>query len=352
MSVAHLGYGAAIVLTAACVVVVIALVTLRVARDRAELRRRELRAPVWRHVMVLATGEADETIDAFERLLTASPAERAAVEDDAFGLVPKLRGSARERLREVLRHWGAAEEAVRLTHSRSSVRRCRGLYRLGVLADASRRDDVLGRLDDRDFAVRRTAVLALGAFPEPVVVEGLLHRAAQEPRLRADFLASVDRIGAPAVAVLRRGLTHSLAATPGGDRRGFLAAEALGLVGAVSAVPALEQALEQASEELAVACIHALGMLGAASSVVALARPLDDPDPEVRRAAAEALGLIGGSWAVPALGNVLLDENVEVARAAANALQQCGPLGRDVLASSSAPVAREVAALAALGAPS
>jgi HEAT repeat protein len=263
--------------------------------------------------------------------------------------VPKLRGTARERLREVLRRWGAADEAVRLSRSRSSVRRCRGLHRLGVLADGSRRDDVLARLDDRDFAVRRSAVLALGAFPEPVVVERLLQRAAREPRLRADFLASVDRIGAPAVAVLRRGLTHSLAATPGGDRRGFLAAEALGLVGAVSTVPVLEQALQRASEELTVACIHALGMLGAASSVVALAGPLEHADPGVRRAAAESLGLIGGPWAVPALGNVLLDENVEVARAAANALHQCGPLGRDVLAASSAPVAREVVALAALG---
>jgi HEAT repeat protein len=351
MNLAHLGYGATIVLTAACVVVAIALVTLRVARDRAELRRRELRAPVWRDVLVLSTGEAEETADAFERLLALAPAERAAVEEDAFALVPKLRGTARERLREVLRHWGAAQDAVRLSRSRSSVRRCRGLYRLGVLADGSRRDDVLARLDDRDFAVRRTAVLALGAFPEPVVVERLLHRAAQEPRLRADFLASVDRIGAPAVAVLRRGLTHSLAATPGGDRRGFLAAEALGLVGAVSAVPVLEQALHQASEELELACIHALGMLGAASSVVALAGPLDHPNPELRRAAARALGLIGGAWAVPALGNVLFDDNVEVARAAANALRQCGPVGRDLLGSSSAPVAREVAALAALGSP-
>ena len=349
MTLAHLGYGAAIVLLAACLVVVVCLVLVRYVADNRERRRLEVRVPVWRDVMMLSTGEPDEVGDAFERLLAARPSERTAVEDDAFGLVPKLRGTARQRLRQVLRTWGAVEEAIRLTRSRSSVRRCRGLYRLGVLAEEVGRDHVLACLDDRDFSVRRTAMLALGAFPEPVVVDALLHRAAREPRLRADFLSSVDRIGAPAVPVLRRGLTQSLAATPGGDRRGFLAAEALGLVGAVTAVSSLEAALEQSSIELKIACIHALGQLGASSSVVALAGPLGHPDPEVRRVAADSLGLIGGSWAVPALATVLHDDNVEVARAAANALHRCGPGGRDVLASSTAPVAREVSALAALG---
>jgi hypothetical protein len=355
MNLAHLGYAAAIILLSACLLVVLALVTVRFGRDRAELRRSTLRTPVWREVMQLTTGEPDEVGDAYERLLAAAPAERAAVEDDAFGLVPKLRGSARERLRQVLWEWGAAEEAARWTRSRSSVRRCRGLYRLGVLAPQSPepdlRDQVIARLDDRDFPVRRIAMLALGSFPEPVVVEHLLSAAALEPRLRADFLSSVDRIGAVAVPVLRRGLTRSLVDTPGGDRRGFLAAEGLGLVGAVPAVPTLEAALGVSTEELTLACIHALGQIGASSSIVALAGPLGHSDPTIRRAAAESLGLIGGPWAVPALTDVLHDDNVEVARAAANALRRCGPSGRDVLASSDAPVAREVLALSALGSP-
>ncbi|GAB3786531.1 HEAT repeat domain-containing protein [Nocardioides ungokensis] len=349
MTLAHLGYVAALVLLTACLVVVGCLVVVRYVADTRERRRVLVRVPVWRDVMMLSTGEPDEVGDAYDRLLSARPSERAAVEDDAFGLVPKLRGTARERLRQVLRTWGAVEEATRLTRSRSSVRRCRGLYRLGVLAERAGRDHVIAGLDDRDFSVRRTAMLALGAFPEPVVVDALLRQASREPRLRADFLSSVDRIGAPAVPVLRRGLTQSLAVTPGGDRRGFLAAEALGLVGAVTAVSSLEAALEQSSIELKLACIHALGQLGASSSVVALAGPLGHADPEVRRAAADSLGLIGGSWAVPALATVLHDDNVEVARAAANALHRCGPSGRDVLSSSTAPVAREVTALAALG---
>jgi HEAT repeat protein len=351
MSVAHFGYLAALVLLIGCLAVVVALVVLRIGKDTAERRHARLRAPVWRDVMILSTGEPDEVEEAFERLLATHARERAVMLTDAFALVPKLRGSARDRLREVLRHWGSVDEAVRSTHSRSRVQRCRGHYRLGVLAEPALRDVVIAGLDDRDFAVRRTAMIALGSFPESAVVDHLLTAAAAEPRLRRDFLASVDRIGSAAVPTLRRALTRSLAEGGGGDRRGFLAAEALGLVGAMAAVPSLEEALAGSSVELKIACMNALGRLGAPSSVIALSGPLGHDEPEVRRVAADALGLVGGTWAIPALVSVLHDDSVEVARAAANALIRCGPRGRAVLEESRAPVAREVLALAAIGEP-
>jgi HEAT repeat protein len=351
MTVAHFAYLAALVLLVGCVAVVAALLGLRVGKDRAERRHARLRAPIWRDVMILSTGEPDEVDEASVRLLKADARERAVMLGDAFALVPKLRGSARDRLRDVLRHWGSLDEAVRSTRSRSRVRRCRGHYRLGVLAEPATRDVVLAGLDDRDFAVRRTAMIALGSFPESVVVDHLLSGAAAEPRLRRDFLASVDRIGSAAVPTLRRALMRSLADGEGGDRRGFLAAEALGLVGAMAAVPTLEEALAGSSVELKIACMHALGQLGAPSSVVALSGPLGNGDPDVRRVAATSLGLVGGTWAVPALLSVLHDENIEVARAAANALVRCGPRGRSVLEESRAPVAREVLALTRIGEP-
>jgi HEAT repeat protein len=351
MSVAHFGYLAALTLLAGCLVVVVALVVLRIGKDRAERRHARLRAPVWRDVMILSTGEPDEVDEAAVRLMAADTRERAVMLSDAFALVPKLRGSARDRLRDVLRHWGSVDEAVRSTRSRSRVRRCRGYYRLGVLAESALRGTVLAGLQDRDFAVRRTAMIALGSFPESVVIDHLLTSGAAEPRLRRDFLASVDRIGSAAVPTLRRALARSLADGQGGDRRGFLAAEALGLVGAVSAVSTLEEALQGSSVELKIACMHALGQLGAQSSVIALTGPLGHSDPDVRRVAATSLGLVGGTWAIPALLTVLHDDSIEVARAAAYALSRCGPRGRDVLEESSAPVAREVLALAAIGEP-
>ncbi len=96
------------------------------------------------------------------------------------------------------------------------------------------------------------------------------------------------------------------------------------------------------------ACINALGSLGSPGSVFALGQALDHEAPEVRRAAARALGMIGAGHAVELLAGALDDTNVEVARAVANAIHRSGRHGRDVLAASSAPVAREVLALAAL----
>jgi HEAT repeat protein len=176
----------------------------------------------------------------------------------------------------------------------------------------------------------------------------LLRRAAVEPRLRYDFFSAMDRMGAVTVPVLRAGLRGSLRKAPGADRTAFLAAGALGVVGAVEAVPELERALEADDPEVRIASIYALGALGASSSVVALSGPLGSASAEVRQAAARALGLVGGEWAVPALTTVLQDGNTEVARAAANALRRCGAAGAEALAGSAAPVAREVVALSAL----
>ena len=89
-----------------------------------------------------------------------------------------------------------------------------------------------------DFSVRRTAMLALGAFPEPVVVDALLRQAAREPRLRATSCRRSTGSARAAVPVLRGGLTAVACGDPRSvDRRGFLAAEALGLVGASRPCP-------------------------------------------------------------------------------------------------------------------
>lgn len=354
MTVEDLGYLAAAVLVGACLVVVLMLVAVRLGKDRSERRRLSLRAPVWRVVLTLSSAEGEELDDAYARLLALEPAQRRAVEADAFGLLPKLRGDARQRLREVLRAWGTSDDARHSTSSRSAVRRSRGYYRLGVLAEPGRRDQVLAGLEDRDFIARRTAMLALGSFPQPVVVARMLDRAVLEPPLRRDFLASLDRIGQAAVPVLREQLARAqVEAAEGADelgRRGQLVAEALGLVGAFDAVPSLEAALTGAPDEMQISCVRALGELGSPTSVPVLTGAIRHDNPDVRRVAAQALGLVGGPAAVAPLSLGLEDENVEVARAAAQALHRCGPAGHSLLESATAPVAREVLALAALAA--
>lgn len=352
MNVELVALAATIVLLLACLVTTVLLVLVRVLKDRAERRRRNLRSSVWRLVLTLGSGEGEEIDQAYAALLDATPAQRRAVESDAFAMLPKLRGESRQRLSEVLLAWGSLGRATHSTTSRSVVRRCRGYYRLGVLAEQGRRDEVLGGLDDRDFIARRTAMLALGSFPDPGVVEKMLDATVTEPRLHGDFLASIDRIGMVAAPVLREQLALAVrSGDESGARRGQLAAEALGLVGAIDSVRALEEALPDAADEFKIACINALGSLGSPGSIIVLGDTLDHPNPGVRRAGAQALGLIGAGHAVELLALALDDDNVEVARAAADALNRCGSPGRWVLRGSPAPVAREVLALAALGTP-
>jgi HEAT repeat protein len=352
MTVAELGLLVAGLLAAGCGALVLLLVLVRVARERAQRRRARLRGPVWRQVMVLVTGEEDEARDAARALADVDRLSRSAVVDDMFALVPKVRGAARERLRAVLQGWGLIEESRALARSRSVVRRCRGIHRLGVLADPGSTDVVVAGLGDRAFSVRRTALLAVGGFADTAVVVPALDLAVEEPRLRRDFLAAMARVGAGAVPVLRAELSRALAEGPEEQRRGYFAAEALGLVGAVAAVPTLEAALRVAGDDLRVACIEALGELGLPSSAGVVARELTHSDELVRRTAARALGRIGSPTVLVELTAAVEDPEVEVARAAAQALQQLGEPGMDGLRRSRAPVARETLALAALGVPS
>lgn len=339
-------------LVLACLVATALLVLARILKDRAERRRQHVRSSVWRVVLTLGSGEGQEIDDAYATLLAADPEQRKSVESDAFALLPKLRGESRQRLSEVLVAWNALERARHSTNSRSAVRRCRGYYRLGVLAEPGRRHQVLRGLDDRDFVARRTAMLALGSFPHTTVVSKMLEAAAAEPRLRSDFLASVDRIGLVAAPVLRDQLDPAAKGpTEAGARRAQLAAEALGLVGAIESVGDLELALGSGPDELQIACVNALGSLGSPGSIVVLGDALDHANPDVRRAAARSIGLIGASHAVELLEGALEDDSVEVARAAANALHRCGRTGQRVLRFSEVPVAREVVALAALREP-
>jgi len=349
MTSGHIGYAAAVTVGLGCLLVVVALVVIRLHADAAERRTQDLRTPLWRVVLTLSAGEPDEVDVATRRLLSLSPAERAAIEDDAFALVPKLRGEARQRVREVLRAWGSVDQARNSTTSPSPVRRARGYHRLGVLALPERRDDVVAGLRDRDFTARRTAMLALASFPEHDVIEEMLLATTVEPRLRHDFLAAVDQIGSAAAGVMGEHLRTPTSDDPDRERR--LAAEAVGLVGEIDAVSSLEVCLLEDDDELRIAALQALGRLGAPSSLIAVTAQLGATSRDVRQAAVEAAGRIGGPSGLMLLTVGLGDDDVEVSRTAAGALRRAGSAGQSILGSSNAPVAREALALAALRAP-
>lgn len=341
-----------------CVLVVLVLLGLRVGQARWERRRDGRRAPLWRLVMLLATGEDDEVVEVRAALQRLTPREVAAVEDDVVALLPKLRGAGADRVRDLLHGWGSHERAARLAAGRSVVHRCRGLYRLGVLADPATLPLVRRGLGEREHVVRRVALQAVGSFTDPRLVHDAVLLAAAEPALRRDLLAALDRIGAPAAPVLRDLLGGALVVlrTEPSDERSLrlatLGAEALGLVDDGTSAPVLVEVLGSTrAPALQAACADALGRLGSPVALAALAAACVEGTDDVRRRAAGALGLVGGPAAVAALAHVLDDEQVEVARAAALGLARCGAPGRAVLEASAAPVAREVRTLLALDEP-
>jgi HEAT repeat protein len=358
MGIGALAAWAALALAALSLAVVAGLLAIRVVSDRVERRRLAVRTPVWRLVLTMTTGEDEEVTEAQAALERLDRAAVQVVEPDAFGLLPKLRGEAQQRLRHLLRHWGSAVRAEALVGSWSAVRRCRGLYRLGMLADPATLPLVAARLRDRDFAVRRVAVQALGSIGDPSVIPAMVDLVVREPALRRDLLAAVDRIGLASGAMLEAELVGALeggalaSAAAGGDlarRRAQLAAEGLGLVDATSAAPTLVRSYRALDHvPLAVACLDALGRLGAPAGLPALQDALGHPAAEVRRSAATALGLVGGPGSVESLVPILEDPVVEVARAAAQALRRGGDPGLEVLRRSAAPVARETVALSEL----
>lgn len=115
--------------------------------------------------------------------------------------------------------------------------------------------------------------------------------------------------------VLIEALTHPLS-----DVR-ISAAQALGTLRDVAAVPALCQALYDPETTVRVNAAEALGKFkDAATAVPALSKALHDPEAIVRDSAAWALGEIKDATAVPALSKALHDPEATVRDSAAEAL--------------------------------
>ncbi|QBX54238.1 HEAT repeat domain-containing protein [Nocardioides seonyuensis] len=310
-------------------------------RDRRTESRRDGARQV---LMSLMMGEPDEVETARATISSATRRERADLRAEAFQLLTKVRGEAADELRRMLLADTASEDALALTRSRSAVRRCRGIHRLGLLRRAEDLPVMVRLLDDKVFDVRRMAVRALGSLGHADAASPLVRRAGQA-RLRRDLLVALSRLGTPAAPALRHELQNGLTRSSGPGRAAELSAHALGLLGDVESVGLLVTGLRSGEVRLMVRCANALGDIGAPGSVADLAALLGHEDREARTAAATALGRIGAPEAVPALAATFDDGDRVLNRAVATALLRIGDAGRQALASCPSPYAREALAV-------
>jgi HEAT repeat protein len=327
------------------VALVIGLVALRVAREARE-RRRTVRMQALREVVLTALmGEPDEANRARSDLRGRTGPAWTDLEEQAFAMMPKIKGDSHDALVSLLVSKGAAAHAVALARSRSQVRRARGAYRLGALGQSEDLSTLLGLLRDHAFLVRRMTVRALGQVGNPLAVPPLLDALTADPRLTRDVLAALGRIGPVAAPHLRRELRRSLD-EPSPDRRAALTATGLGVIGDVASVPLLVAALSDHGQPgLAAAAADALGSLGAPEAVRPLLGSVRRPDPELRVAAARALGAIGQPDVAGSLAAALCDGDHETSRAVAGALLRLGAPGREALETSASVYAAEALAV-------
>jgi len=226
------------------------------------------------------------------------------------------------------------------------VRRARAAEILGTL---ERRDAVPAlceMLRDGDPDCRVVAARALGRIGDPAAARPLLDTVASRRRaIPAHLVAhALTRIGTGAQPALVSALDSPREATRA------VAAEVLGLIGAVGATGRVEATLRRdESVEVRVRAAGTLGRLGTRTALAPLLESLEpDRPPRLRAEAARALGELGTASAAAALAAVLDDEQYAVAHHAARSLLRLGKPGRAALERHGRTHAREALAVAAL----
>ena len=264
------------------------LVGIRGSRLVTERRRERRRAATRALLLAILLGEPEEADTSRAALLRRSGRAWEQTEERVFEMLPKLKGDSRGDLTELLTDKGTLARARRSSRARSAVRRCRGVFALGVLGDRDSLPRMVEMLGDRSFLVRRTAVRALGNLGDPAAVHALLGLVGHEPRLARDVVYALDRIGTVAAPVLRAELLDALE-HPGSDHpEADLAAAVLGLIGDFGAAGVLARGLASGQPGLDVACAEALGRVGSAETLPELVIALSSDRGALRTAAARA----------------------------------------------------------------
>lgn len=332
---------------------VIATVGIRRLTGGHQQRRRAALEAEVRPLLLEVLAEDDPDPVAVQRLAGLPRRQWRSAEPMLLLMVGKVRGGARDALIEALAQRGALARAARRTTSRSVIRRCRGAA-LGAARRAEHVPILVGLLDDPNSEVRRVSVRALGHIGSRDAAESLLHAVSgSRPSSPTDVSAALVLLEPAATAVLARAAVESAPVEQA------VAAEVLGLRGAVQSGPSLMRLLQGSDDvEVQVRAARALGRIGSPAAVGPLEHALDSPLPGLRAVAARALGQLGAVASIDALTRCLGDREHRVAANAAGALARLGQPGQDRLLESStgtdaraAGHAREALAMLALDAP-
>lgn len=176
-----------------------------------------------------------------------------------------------------------------------------------------------------DKNVRLDAAMALGTAAEPGAVGPLAASLATEPDffVRETIVWALVRIGTPAVDTVSALLLHDDAAVR------TQAAHALSKLGDTRAAPMLLQALRDTSTAVVQKAAYALGVLKAVTAIPALVALLEHETPELRNAVRDALTALGEAVVSPLTAVISSRASSTLARVAA--VETLGDTGGELI---------------------
>jgi HEAT repeat protein len=313
---------AVVIAMAVAAIVVRLVVDFRNARvDRACARLRELL-----HDYLRAAISED-------RIVAELAGDRATAREALLRVAGELPAATRDGFDALFRHFGFDVEEQQALADPHWARRLRAATRLGLMGVRAAAPALVGALNDEMLDVRLAAAQSLASLRVPEAIEPLLRALALPGSLPLGLVTErLVPFGPLAVAPLERVLQQrSWLASPAAIAA---AAEALGMLQASSAVPALLPLLGDSRAQVRVCAVRALGRIGGDGVAPALRTAVDDGEWQVRNAAVQALGRVRDAEAIPLLQAALGDGAWWVRYNAAQALAALGAAGTAALVGS------------------
>lgn len=327
---------------AACILILALIIASKWHRSRRVANAAKQVSPHRQALLAVAAGEDDDGVARGE-LSNLKPPVWKHMNALVVSMLSNVRGTPASELALVLEAHGEVDRARRMTHSRSSVQRSRGAYRLGLIGDRDSVDLLINLLSDKAAEVRLVATRALGAIGDPVAAAPIIEALRQKhgrigvPAWIAE--EALLRMGMPVAPVVLQAMTD--------DEHGIrnVGATVAGLGTFVSTAPTLRRLLgSDLSSQVRRSAAVSLGNVGDASDVGILAAHTGAQHPQtLRRVCAESLGTLGHPDALPVLTTLLGDYDQRVAQLAADAMVLIGLEGISALKTTTDGQSRNVA---------
>lgn len=327
--VLRLVWQASLALAAAALVVAFGLAFKRWIEERARARKAVRQAEISRLVQALIAAPIElnaQTVPGLE------PGDENALFSVALDILRVTRGRDADRMLALLEIWNLRPHLAKRLAGRRRSRQIRALTLLARFRDPESLGLMLPYLESPAIYVQLAALRGIAdrgaergeALNLPLAVRALSRSRETNVPMLADILRRFGEPGVESIAAL----AENADAVPGVRSA---AVTALGSIGSLRALDALQRLSEDDRPVLRERTLEALAKLGDPRALSVVLRGLRDGEPRVRAAAARTAGLLGLREALPSLAEALGDGVWEVRYRAADALHLLGAPGNAVL---------------------